>query len=347
MRYAIYKKAIIISIIFMSLVSCSVDGGSNFNYGYYVGIISFNKDKKESFINQYDIEGHEENKIKFSLEGMSYLGDFIPSDKYNFYVKSNEIISSRGNSYLIEVDKYTNGYSKINLDLGDIYKISVVDNKIYITHSLNKLSIYDKNLKKINNTIEIDNYIMGKFYIEDDKIYIFSRNGKEKSYLNILNCNTLEVIEKLNITQFGVYQNDMYCYDGKIYFTNYDANSNVNSGKIGVYDIYTKSFDFIKTSSNNLDKIIVSEDNIYVTVRGDNININKDSIIKVNRKTLESSKIEFDYNIKVFDSSGEEIFVLSDKNLEVYSAKDFTPLRSIELNVEPNSVVSGLIVYDY
>ncbi len=40
------------------------------------------------------------------------------------------------------------------------------------------------------------------------------------------------------------------------------------SGKIGIYDIYTETFDYINTISNNLDKILLYEDNIYVTVRG-------------------------------------------------------------------------------
>ncbi|AID45190.1 Hypothetical protein SFBmNL_01286 [Candidatus Arthromitus sp. SFB-mouse-NL] len=344
MRYVI-KSTFIMFMILMSFVSCNVEYASNLNYGYYVGIISFNKDKRESFINQYDYEGNEGNRIKFSLEGISYLGDFVPSDDSNFYFKSNDIVSTKGNSYLIEVDKYTNGYTKVNLDVEDIYKIFIDNDRIYITHSLNKLSIYNKDLSNEIKTINVDDHVVGKIYIDDDNVYIFSRNNNGNSYLNVLDKNNLEIINKFNLSKFGLYQNDMFYYNGKIYFTNYDANAKSESGKIGIYDIYTETFDYINTISNNLDKILLYEDNIYVTVRGDNSDINKDSVIRIDRKTLKSSKTEFYYNIKVFDISEDKIFILSDKYLQIYNAKDFTLFKKIEFDMEENNVISGLILY--
>lgn len=348
MRYFIFKSTIILSILVSTLMSCEVDKVSgNFNYGYYVGIISFNKNKKESFINQYDQEGNETNKVKFSLEGMSYLGEFIKSDKNNFYVKSNEIISNRGKSYLIKVDKYTNRYSKIDLNLGDLYKIFVLEDKIYITHSLNKLSIYDNKIDKVITTQEFDAYITDEFHVDEDHVYLFSRDEGKSSYLNILDKNDLSVINKFNVSKFGLYQNDMFYDDGKIYFTNYNSNNNSNLGKIGIFDIYTKTFDYLNTSSNNLDKIFIYEDNIYVTIRGDNNNINRDSVIVINKQTKKSKKFELDYNIKVFDIFNDKIYVLSDRYLDIYNAEDFSLYKKIKIDLEEDSVVSGIILYDY
>ena len=45
MRYAIYKLTFIVAI-FLSLLSCESSHVSNFNSGYYVGVISFNKTKR-------------------------------------------------------------------------------------------------------------------------------------------------------------------------------------------------------------------------------------------------------------------------------------------------------------
>lgn len=348
MRYFIFKSTLISSIILFVLMSCGVDKVSgNLNYGYYVGVISFNKNKKESFITQYDQEGNETNRVKFSLEGMSYLGEFIKSDKNNFYVKSNDIVSNKGKSYLIKVDKYTNRYSKIDLNLGDLYKIFVLEDEIYITHSLNKLSIYDNKLDKIIRTEKFDDYITDEFYIDDENVYLFSRNGNKASYLNILDRHDLSIIDKFDITRFGLYQNDMFYYDGKIYFTNYNTNNNSNSGKIGIYDVFTKTFDYLNTSSNNLDKIFVDENKIYVTIRGDNNNINKDSVIVINKLTKDSKKFELDYSIKVFDISNDKIYILSDRYLDIYNVEDFSLYKKIKIDLEEDSVVSGIILYDY
>lgn len=344
MRYVI-KSTFIISMIFMFFVSCSVEYASNLNHGYYIGIVNFNKDRKESFINQYDSEGHEGSRIKFSLEGISYLGNFVPSDDSYFYVKSNDIVSTKGDSYLIQIDKYNNGYTKIDLDIEDIYKIFMYNDKIYITHSLNKLSIYNKESLKIVKTVSLDDHVVGKIHVDDENVYIFSRNNNGNSYLNVLNKDNLESVSRFNLSKFGLYQNDIFYYEGKIYFTNYDVNSKIDSGKVGIYDIYTKSFDYINTIRNNLDKILVYKDNIYVTVRGDNKDLNKDSVIRIDRKSLKSYKIEFNYNIKVFDVLDDKIFILSDKHLEIYDAKDFKLFKNIELNMDKNSVVSGLILY--
>lgn len=343
MRYAIYKLTFIVAMLLV-LFSCEASYVSNFNLGYYVGVVSFNKTKKVSFINQYNEDGRETNRIKFSLQGMGYLNDFIPSDEENFYVKSSNILSMNGKSYLIEVDKFTNRYSKIDLGLDEIYKIFNDDDFLYITHSINKISKYDKSKGKIVGTSKIDDYIVSEIYVDDSKIYIFSRRGKERSFLNILDKDTLKLVKNFDITNFGLYQNDIFYDDGKIYFTNYDASSDKNVGKVGIYNIKTQEFNYISVNSRNLDKIIVYEDKIYITVRGD---ILKDSILIVDKKTLKSKRKNLDYKIKVFDVIDDKLFVLSDKYIDIYNLNKFDLYKKIKLSTDKDSVISGLIVYDF
>lgn len=343
MRYAIYKLIFIVAM-FLNFVSCESSPITNFNFGYYVGIISFNKTKKVSFINQYDEDGIETNKIKFSIQGMGYLHDFIPSDDENFYVKSSNILSMNGKNYLIEVDKFTNRYSKIDLDVDDIYKIFNDGNYLYITHSINKISKYDKGKRKIVNTVHLDDYIVNEIYLNESEIYMFSRKGKEKSFLNILDKNSFKIIKQFEVTNLGIYQNDIFYYEGKLYFTNYDVSSNRELGKIGIYDIVTQSFDFISVDSKNLDRIIVNDDKIYLTVKG---NVSKDSLIIIDRNTLKIKRKNLDYSVKVFDIIDNRIFILSDKYLEIYNTGKFELFKRIKISLDRDSVVSGIIVYDF
>lgn len=346
MRYAIYKLAFVM-VVSMSLFSCGSLDSNNFNMGSYVGVISFNKDRKVSFINQYNENGKHINKVKFSIEGMGYLDDFIPSDDENFYVKSSDILSKNGKNYIIEVDKFNNGYSKINLDIGDIYKIVVDEDYIYITHSINKLSRYDKDKKRIVDTINLNDYVVEKFYVDDSNVYLFTRDGKERSFLNILNKHTFEILRVRDITSFGVYQNDVFFYEGKLYFTNYDTISENNSGKIGIYNTETERFGQINIYSKNLDKVLVYDDEIYVTVKADSENILNDTVVIIDRESLKSRKKILDYNVKVFDIVDDKIFILSDDYLYVYNADDFSLHKEIKLSLDENSVVSGIIVYDF
>lgn len=343
MRYAIYKVTFIVAMVLV-LFSCESSYVSNFNLGYYVGVVSFNKTKKVSFINQYNEDGRGTNRIKFSLQGMGYLHDFIPSDDENFYVKSSNILSMNGKSYLIEVDKFTNRYSKIDLGLDEIYKIFNDDDCLYITHSINKISKYDKSKGKIINTSKVDDYIVSEIYVDDSKIYLFSRRGKERSFLNILDKTTLELVKNFDITNFGLYQNDMFYDNGKIYFTNYDISSDKNIGKVGIYNIETQKINYISVNSRNLDKIVVYGDKIYVTIRGD---ILKDSIIVVDKKTLKSKRKNLDYKIKVFDIIDDKLFMLSDKYIDIYDLNKFDLYKRIKLLTDKDSVISGLIVYDF
>lgn len=343
MRYAIYKVTFIVAMVLV-LFSCESSYVSNFNLGYYVGVVSFNKTKKVSFINQYNEDGRGTNRIKFSLQGMGYLHDFIPSDDENFYVKSSNILSMNGKSYLIEVDKFTNRYSKIDLGLDEIYKIFNDDDCLYITHSINKISKYDKSKGKIINTSKVDDYIVSEIYVDDSKIYLFSRRGKERSFLNILDKTTLELVKNFDITNFGLYQNDMFYDNGKIYFTNYDISSDKNIGKVGIYNIETQKINYISVNSRNLDKIVVYGDKIYITIRGD---ILKDSIIVVDKKTLKSKRKNLDYKIKVFDIIDDKLFMLSDKYIDIYDLNKFDLYKRIKLLTDKDSVISGLIVYDF
>ena len=66
---------------------------------------------------------------------------------------------------------------------------------------------------------------LGKYILMMIMYIFFSRNNNGNSYLNVLDKNNLEIINKFNLSKFGLYQNDMFYYNGKIYFTNYDANA--------------------------------------------------------------------------------------------------------------------------
>lgn len=345
MRYSIYKSAFVIGI-FLLLKSCDASSTTNFNLGYYLGVVQFSKDKKVSFINQYDKNGKETNKIKFSIEGMGYLDDFIPSDQEKFYVKSSNVISKNEEEYLIEVDKQTNRYSKIDLNLSDIYKIFVDDNFIYITHSINKLSVYDKRKDKIVNTTKIDDYLVGKFYVDDSNIHLFSRRQKGKSFLNILDKKTLRVIKNFDITNFGLYQNDIYFHNDKIYFTNYDTSTTKNVGKVGIFNTKTQKFSHINLDTKNLDKIAVNDGKIFLTVKGEGRNSLKDALMVVDEKSFKTQKIELDYNAKVFDILNDKIFVLSNKYLDIYDCNNLFLHNRIKLSLDEDSVASGIIIYN-
>lgn len=345
MRYSMYKSAFIVGI-FLLLKSCDASPIGNFNLGYYLGVVQFSKDKKVSFINQYDKNGKETNKIKFSVEGMGYLDDFIPSDDEKFYVKSSNVISKNEKGYLIEVDKQTNRYSKIDLNLGDIYKIFVDGNFIYITHSVNKLSVYDKRKDKIVNTTKLDDYLVNKFYVDDSNVYLFSRRKKDKSFLNILDKKTLKVVKSFDITGFGLYQNDIYFYDDKIYFTNYDTLTTKNVGRVGIFNTKTQKFNYINLDTKNLDKIVVKDGKIFLTIKGEGRNSSKDALMVIDEKTLKTQKIELDYNAKVFDILNDKILILSNKYLDIYDCGNLFLHNRIKLSLDKNSVASGIIIYN-
>lgn len=345
MRNSIYKSAFIVGI-FLLLKSCDSSPIGNLNLGYYLGVVQFNKEKKVSFISQYDKNGKEHNKIKFAIEGMGYLGDFIPFDDENFYVKSSNVVSKDEDGYLIEVDKHTNRYSKIDLGLGDIYNLFVDDDYIYITHSINKLSLYDKDKDKLIKTIKVDDYLVNKFYVDDSKVYLFSRKGKEKSYLNVLDKKSLNIIRNFDITKFGLYQNDMYFHKNKIFFTNYDVSRSSNFGEVGIFNTKTYNFGFINMDTKNLDKIVVNDDKIVLTVKGEGRNSLKDTLIFINRDNLAQQKINLDYNVKVLDVLDDKIFILSDKYLDIYDSDKNSLYKRIKLSLDKDSVASGIIIYE-
>ena len=336
----------LILLIFLFLVSCTNVDSINLNSGYYIGITSFNRNKNVSFINQYDEEGKETNKIKFSVEGMGYLGELVPSDDDNFYFKSSNVISPNGKNYLISVDKLDNRYSKIDLNFEDIYKIVPFENYLYITHSFNKLSVYDKNKRALINTVQLDDYVVSEFYVDEFNIYVFSRLGTESSFLNILDREAMKFLEKISLNEFGLYQNDIFYHDGKIYFTNYDASSSKNIGKIGIYDIEDEKFSHIDVQSKSLDKILANDEKIFVVIKGDESNILKDTIMIIDKNSLKSEKVKLDYLIKIFDIIDDKILILSNDYLDIYDVDKFKLDKRIELSFAEDDVISGLILYD-
>ena len=62
---------------------------------------------------------------------------------------------------------------------------------------------------------------------------------------------------------------------------------------------------------------------------------------------MEVTKKKLNYKIKVFDIFDGKMFILSDDYLYIYNSGDLSEFNKITLETDDESVVSGLIIYDY
>lgn len=330
------RRSLILMIMafLLILLGCNNNRFNMKNIDYRYGVIETTGQENMSYLSFYNVnlEKVGEEKIKYGSMGDGFALPIV-FDK-SMFIAPKGIYNQKELTFIMEYDLDGFEIEKWDTGLQNMNSIAVNNDFIFGVNTMDFTSNIIKCNRKTKELSKIqipDTYIS---YIEvyENELFGFGESedsGKMKSFLYIIDTNTLDIQKEIDISHIGFGQYDTVIKDNKLYFTaSYSIDSienqptnklleyNRKSGEIKTYSL-KESFPFqILEYGNNL--LITHFDPVGVT----------GSIISIfNIDYASSELIEFNHNIEHLGLDGDDIIILGNGYLYRYN-KEFSLMAS-------------------
>lgn len=324
------KKIIFLSIIFILSILCGCSEVSfivqNSNYRY--GVIETTGQENRSYISFYDanLKKIGEKSIKYGSMGDGFSLPIV-FDNHMFIVPKG-IYHKKELTFVMSYDLFKGKVEKYNTGLQNMNNISVDEDNVYSVNTMNNITSIVKYNRKTQDLSkkEMPEVYIGYIEIYGNKLFAFGEGeeaGKIKSYLYIFDSNTLDILEKVDISNIGFGQYYTVMKGDKLYFPtsfSIEATDGLPTNKLSEYNHETGQIITYTLKENYPFQIMEYEDKLLIThfdpvaVKG-----NKVSIFDV--KDGSSDVIEFNHNIEQLELDGENVIILGDGYLYKYDSK--------------------------
>ena len=333
-----YKRSIflIVIIIVLSILSGCNSVYTNINdSNFKYGVIETTGQENRSYISFYDdnLKKIGEEQVKYGSMGDGFL---LPiAFKNSMFIVPKGVYNQKELTFIMEYDLDKMKIKKYDTGLQNMNSITVDDDSVYGVNTMNFISNivkYTKKTKKLQKTQIPDTYIS---YIEiyGDKLFAFGesdKEGKMETSLYILNANSLDILDEIDISNIGFGQYSTVMKDNRLYFSASYSIEGIESRPVGLlveYNMVNGELRTYNLKENFPFQIIEYEDKLLVT-HFDPVGVagNMVSIFNINDGSSELIKLE--HNIEQLDIDGEDIIILGNGHLYRYD-KEFKLKDSI------------------
>ncbi|KAF2955854.1 hypothetical protein [Marinitoga sp. 38H-ov] len=300
----------------------------NYNTEYYIKVVAIDSYGKTKAGNEIKIKTQ---KTPYQIEWEKDLSDILDIFDYN----NTLIIVTKNGIYNLS----TTGEEIKHINLSNLISNSVIfENKLYIPDSNGNINIVNLNSFEIENSIFIENNILGitisKDYKNIKRVYAISQNG----VLTILNLNTneLEWSKSFSLSPIGPV---LIIENGYIVIGGNDG----NNGKILI--LKPKGKIFKELSFNNSITSLISNDNnsnIYFAIDNIVYKYSKDGnkIWELSLSENIENEILNDGN-NIIATSKNKIFIL-DNNGTLINTYNANNLFSKTMTISKNNNIYGI-----
>ncbi len=203
-----------------------------------------------------------------------------------------------------------------------MYGLSVDEENIYTCSNLNGVSYIGKCNKETGKVEEQkikDIYItqvqacQGKLYAFGTKMHNekTKENKKHASYIYVYDSN-FEVIDKINISEYGDSQDKMIVFEDKIYFSNtYNSETELPNNTVCAYSVKDKKIETIELKQDYPLDLDIHE-NMLIVSQFDLLYGETGSISFFNLETKKQENCELKHAVDHMVRVGEYIYILSD-----------------------------------
>ena len=229
-------------IIFSSCSKSKVDlVGSSSKYG----VIETTSQENKSYISFYD------DKLKKTGEELIQYGSmgdgFLLPEVYerSMLIVPQGIYTTKELTFVMEYDLDSGEISEHETGLDYINSMAISEDNVYAVNTINRVTTIAKvnrETKKIN-LLELNEVYISYMDIYDGKIFAFADDDHEenlRSIFYVIDSDSLEVLNQMDITEVGYGQNDTLYKDGKIYFTSsfqFDGDTSIPVSRLSYYDV--------------------------------------------------------------------------------------------------------------
>ncbi len=291
-----------------------------------IGVIETSGDDKKSGIIFYDAELNKKESLslKYATVGDMFCNPVVYKGK--LYVIPQGYDYEKEEEKILEID-LSNLTKKIyKVQQIGMYGLSVDEENIYTCSNLNGYSYIGKCNKETGKVEEqkIEDIYITQVQAYQEKLYAFGtkmhgektkENKKHIAYIYVYDSN-FELIDKINISEYGDCQNKIIAFEDKIYFSNtYNSETELPNNTVCAYSVKDKKIEVIKLKQDYPLDLDIYE-NILIVSQFDLLYGETGSISFVNLETKEQENYELEHAVEHMVRVGEYIYILSNTGID-------------------------------
>lgn len=345
-------KILIIFLLFFFLSGCD-QTKKEINDKYKVAIIETSSKNENSLITYYNenLEQNKTIKLKYAELGSNFYNPNYSNDVV--YLVPRGLQGKHNTHKIIGLDTLTDNIKDYNIERTNILCTATNDKYIFSVSNLNAIS-YLTRFSKTDDTIKeitYPNEYLSLVAADNEKVFAFVntiKNDVNHSELKVYNANNLDLLNTIDITEYGINQTKYYLNDNYLFFSNpydkYDQPNNI----LAIYNIKDNSISKLTLMENYPDDIIQLDQNRLLISCTNQVQLDGTSIIIYNMLKNEEIKYNLKFPIMDIQVVANKLYVLSsDDTLSVYDINDgFDLIKSVKHNTTNSTYCSSLIKVD-
>lgn len=302
---------------------CTAPKDKHISDAIKIGVIETTGYKHKSYLHFYD-----ENLNALYIEENNYASLSEPFDSpifqdgYMYSIPKGDF-DRRAEKCILQYDCKNDMYKEFDVGLRSMNSLAVSSDYLFGVNTINTSSTLVRCTIKSGETLsaQFPFFYLRKIAVCGEKLYAIANDiGRDTHnvFFMELSLETLEIIEKYDITQYGS-SCELVEHNNKLYIsTQYsDVTVGIPSTTITVFDLETKTFDNIDTGVNTPNNMCLDGDLMFVS-HYEQVNGRGNSITTIDLNSGSKKNHAFDHIVQQIALSNDFIYILGEDELYQY-----------------------------
>lgn len=324
------KKTYIIFLVLITILTMSACKHENNHHenlqSAAIGIIETNESAKKSKLIFYDdnLSKVDELPLKYATVSSIFYTPFVYNDE--LYIIPQGAANAKNEKKALEINLSDLSRKEYRIEQLAMNSICADDKYIYTCNTTSGDSYINRCCKADGKVEEmtIEQTYISKIISYDGTVYAFGTAKSDaamESYLYIIGQN-MEIIDKIDITEYGCTQYKAIASNGCLYFSNSEDCNDQPQNTIGVYSIENKTLDTIELGQDYPLDIIAYKDFLIVSHYDIVTSAENSSITFYNLHTKEEKNHQLPHSAEQMTACGDDLYILSNQTIYKYHITD-------------------------
>lgn len=322
-----FLSCLTIIVLVLTLGSCScvkdIESHQDIN-NIKIGVIETTGYENKSYIHFFDEDLNFQFTEENNYSSISEPFDFpIYMDGKMYAIPKGEF-ELRNENCILCYDIKSDSYQEYDTGLQSMNSLAISKDYLFGVNTQNNIStIVRCNISNSERfSKNFPEVYIPKIVVINNFLYAILKSGSEKVFLAEISQETLDIVNKYDITQYGDPSN-LLEFESKIYISNQyiDTLSGIPSTYVTVFNQTDHTFSQINTKKESPDNLIALNNLIFVS-HYDRVQASGNIISVINTQTQKCASYDFNHMVKQIATDGKYVYVLGDYCLYKYEYKN-------------------------
>lgn len=333
---------ILLPVLFFNLTRQN-ETKAGFNKNFNIGVIETTEQDNESYITFYNEAFQKIQAKKIEMGSMGSPFDLPRVYGRNMYVIPKGIGALKDLTVLMEYNMDTGEYKTYDMKQPGLNSFSVDSRYVYTANTLNytsKISRCDRNSGEIK-AISIKDTYVSRIDLYGDRLYVFAAliGGSEtEAYLYLIDTKDFKIMDKIDITKYGISQYYSARVGDSIYFTNQTElmdNNEQGTNNLCRFNIRDKTLSNIKLKESYPFQILEYKDKLIIS-HFDMVQARGRKITIYDPKSGNQQSATLDNDLNQILIRNDKLYSMDNDNMYVYSisGSEFKLINKVDVHTK-------------